>query len=72
MDERREFIMNGLKIKHDCFAYHKETHQCKALKELDCKYGKCKFYKTAFERCEECKASRTQITCEDCKKHGLK
>lgn len=70
--DRRTFISGGLKVKHDCFAYDKKARECKALNELQCLSGECKFYKTEFQRCEECKTSRTRITCEECKGHGLK
>lgn len=70
--DRRTFISGGLRVKHDCFACHKELRKCKALKELYCLNGECKFYKTAVQRCEECKASRTRITCEECRGRGLK
>ena len=64
--------MGGLKVKHDCFAYHKGLRQCKALNELYCLTDECPFYKTEFQRCEECKNSRTRITCEECKGKLLK
>ena len=69
---RRKVIMSGLKVKHDCFAYSKELRKCKALNDLYCRNGECKFYKTEFQRCEECKTSRTKITCQECKANLLK
>lgn len=37
-----------IEVKTDCFAYKKEKYggqSCKALRELYCRYEKCKFYK---------------------------
>jgi hypothetical protein len=70
-DEKRIRIMDGFKVKHDCFAYDRERHMCNALEYLVCKTEKCPFYKTAYERCEVCKATRVYITCSECKKNGL-
>lgn len=70
--DRRKFIMGGFKVKHDCFAFKKELRKCNACNELYCLTEKCPFYKTEFERCTECKATRTQITCQECKAKGLK
>ena len=70
--ERVAQIEGGLKIKDDCFAYKKNSRKCNACNELYCLTEECSFYKTEFERCQECKASRTSITCERCIALGLK
>ncbi len=70
--ERRKSIMYGLYANKDCFAYDKERNSCKALEYLVCKGEECPFYKTVFERCTECKATRKTMTCEECKRRGLK
>lgn len=39
---------NKIGIKKDCFAYKKANdggQSCKALRELYCRYEKCRFYK---------------------------
>lgn len=70
--DRRKFIMGAFKVKRDCFAFNKSLHKCNALNDLYCLTEDCKFYKTEIERCTECKATRTQITCQECKAKGLK
>lgn len=70
--QRVAHIQGGLRLKDDCFAYKKKIRKCNALNDLYCLNGKCEFYKTEFERCEECKTSRTQITCKECIAKGLK
>ena len=70
--ERSKFIYGGLRIKHDCFAYDKYERTCRALNNLECLSGTCKFYKTAEQRCGECRKTSTLLDCEDCQKFGLK
>ena len=65
-------IQGGLGVKTDCFAYDKTRRDCKALNELVCLTTQCPYYKTEFERCTECKATRTSITCNECIAKGLK
>ena len=38
-------MANENEIKKDCFAYNKDTGECKACKKLQCE--DCKFYKTS-------------------------
>ena len=71
--ERSKFIYGGLRVKRDCFAYKPEVRKCNACNDLYCMTEKkCPFYKTEFERCTECKATRTSITCQECISRGLK
>ena len=70
--KRVERIQGGLHIKTDCFAYKKCEGNCNALNRLFCLTENCGFYKTEFERCEECKTSRKNITCDRCIELGLK
>ena len=72
-EERSRFIQGGMNVKHDCFAFDKYLRKCKALNELYCLHGKCAFYKTAEERCKGCRDAKGRaLTCEQCKKEGLK
>lgn len=66
--ERATFIQGALKVKHDCFAYNKYGKSCKALQELECLNGECKFGKTEAEMCEACKKAKgRRITCAECR-----
>ena len=44
-------MMDEHGVKKDCFGY-RGSYKCNALKQMFCKNGKCKFYKTTgqFER----------------------
>ncbi len=48
-EQMRRRMMGG--VKKDCFGY-RGSYKCNALKQMFCKNGKCKFYKTTgqFER----------------------
>ena len=65
-------IQGGLGVKTDCFAYKTSTKKCNACNDLYCLTEQCPYYKTEFERCTECKATRTSITCAECITKGLK
>jgi hypothetical protein len=68
--------MAGLKVKCDCFAYMKYEKSCHALRELYCMDAECPFYKTAKQRCDECRKLRKKgvvlMSCAECIERGIK
>lgn len=64
--------MMEIGAKRDCFAYDSYTHGCRALRKMYCKEEICKYYKTKEERCVECRETRIVLSCDECRKMGIK
>lgn len=58
-----------MEVKRDCFAYRNfgNGERCIALRDLYCKYEKCKFYKKVGSLCQDCTNKERGISCKNCR-----